>query len=472
MALATQCAEHERKLEILLAQRDAEALDALRLLDLQYRRQQSNAADDHRKEAGRSTAIAKAIITSEDTVTLQAAVTADGKLNTGADASAVGNNTRREDASARKASMTNPTATTKAAPLRTKRDMRPSTAITMPVEGGGRPEKEQEGGASPAATSALIPVLLSGGESSPIATATTPGEDTAASKTNTRRSRLGSSRSSAASRASKARRKSAVKAAAGARDAALREATEESNRLGEVLPPTEGGDGGARSPPPTTRRSFEKSYSVDRNESGDGREVRGRGARSSFELGGDLSGYNANDWDSSNRGSISPASSNGTRTAAVTRRRGEISAIGDANADKQGQQAVTIAPAWTVGNATVSSFGRSPVAERGSAAILGYVGSDGFTSAAPLLGVDDNNAYTVSGDGSGFIVLGGGEERTAPGLTATERRYRGELEAMRARVRELEGMMEFRLEERERVYRRKLRAAVTECRSIRVSKLS
>lgn len=50
----------------------------------------------------------------------------------------------------------------------------------------------------------------------------------------------------------------------------------------------------------------------------------------------------------------------------------------------------------------------------------------------------------------------------------TEKRYKTELEALRGRVWELEGMVGGRLEERERVYRRKLRAAVAECRSSRV----
>lgn len=50
----------------------------------------------------------------------------------------------------------------------------------------------------------------------------------------------------------------------------------------------------------------------------------------------------------------------------------------------------------------------------------------------------------------------------------TEGRYKRELEALRGRVWELEGMVGGRLEERERLYRRKLRAAVAECRSSRV----
>lgn len=50
----------------------------------------------------------------------------------------------------------------------------------------------------------------------------------------------------------------------------------------------------------------------------------------------------------------------------------------------------------------------------------------------------------------------------------TEKRYKTELEALGGRVWELEGMVGGRLEERERVYRRKLRAAVAECRSSRV----
>lgn len=61
------------------------------------------------------------------------------------------------------------------------------------------------------------------------------------------------------------------------------------------------------------------------------------------------------------------------------------------------------------------------------------------------------------------------EELGGGGLTATEKRYRRELEELRSTVRELEGMLESRLEERERGYRRKLRAAVSECRSLRVS---
>lgn len=54
------------------------------------------------------------------------------------------------------------------------------------------------------------------------------------------------------------------------------------------------------------------------------------------------------------------------------------------------------------------------------------------------------------------------------GLMLTERRYRKELKTLQARVQEVEGMMGQRLGERERLYRRKLRAAVSECRTLRV----
>lgn len=57
------------------------------------------------------------------------------------------------------------------------------------------------------------------------------------------------------------------------------------------------------------------------------------------------------------------------------------------------------------------------------------------------------------------------------GLTVTERRYRKELKILQARVQEVEGRMGERLEERERLYRRKLRAAVSECRTLRVRRL-
>lgn len=56
-------------------------------------------------------------------------------------------------------------------------------------------------------------------------------------------------------------------------------------------------------------------------------------------------------------------------------------------------------------------------------------------------------------------------------LTLTERRYRKELKTLQARVQEMEGRMGERLEERERMYRRKLRAAVSECRTLRVRRL-
>lgn len=79
-----------------------------------------------------------------------------------------------------------------------------------------------------------------------------------------------------------------------------------------------------------------------------------------------------------------------------------------------------------------------------------------------------SNAGASPGPGSaagrGVVVGSSGGE----GLTVTEERYKGELEVLRSRVREVEGMMETRLEDRARVYRRKLRAAVTECRSARV----
>lgn len=66
------------------------------------------------------------------------------------------------------------------------------------------------------------------------------------------------------------------------------------------------------------------------------------------------------------------------------------------------------------------------------------------------------------------LVPGAGSGTAATGLTVREERYKRELEGLRTRVRELEGMMEGRLEERERAYHRKLRAAVAECRSLKV----
>lgn len=85
----------------------------------------------------------------------------------------------------------------------------------------------------------------------------------------------------------------------------------------------------------------------------------------------------------------------------------------------------------------------------------------GNESAESRTGVD-GNVLTARVSNNGTAV--------GNGLTAREERYKRELEGLRTRVRELEGMMESRLEEREGMYRRKLRAAVAEYRTVKVSR--
>lgn len=106
------------------------------------------------------------------------------------------------------------------------------------------------------------------------------------------------------------------------------------------------------------------------------------------------------------------------------------------------------APSWTVGqDSSPSSTGRQKESPRRSSQNSGDAGRAG---------------------GVGLSVAGAGAGSPTTGLTVREERYKRELEGLRTRVRELEGMMECRLEERERAYRRKLRAAVAECRSLKV----
>ncbi|CAM9306431.1 unnamed protein product [Ectocarpus sp. 12 AP-2014] len=102
-------------------------------------------------------------------------------------------------------------------------------------------------------------------------------------------------------------------------------------------------------------------------------------------------------------------------------------------------------------------------------------GGGGGDDLAAVLRVSADAGGGGGGGGSGGEIghrepEPGGADDADPGLTDTEKRYKRELEALRGRVWELEGMVGGRLEERERAYRRKLRAAVAECRSSRVRK--
>lgn len=280
-ALAKQSAEHERRLEAALAGRDAEALEALRMLDAQHRGAESQNGS---------------------------VPVFDGAANV--------------RSGSRTSSVTQESGGK-------KRDRR------CP-----RPISDSAGG-----------VARQTLDSTPVSAVS-------------RRSRS----------ASKTAASDAVRSAAAARDAALREAKEESDRVGDPMSSSPGGSELSSPSPPSTAKEF-TSAAVAVVGSDYGRLDGSPTPTTSGRLIGAI-GYGA---------PITP---------------------------------VEHAPFWTVGNGSASARNRA--------------------------------------------------EAEAEGLTATEQRYRRELETLRTRVRELEGMMEGRLEDRERLYRRKLRAAVSECRVLRV----
>lgn len=71
MALASQRAEHERQLEAALAARDAEALEALRLLDARHRRSSVNATTASTAESGSTWPSSAVPATSNSTATAE-----------------------------------------------------------------------------------------------------------------------------------------------------------------------------------------------------------------------------------------------------------------------------------------------------------------------------------------------------------------------------------------------------------------
>lgn len=240
----------------------------------------------------------------------------------------------------------------------------------------------------------------------------------------------------------------AAAAAVAARDAALREAKEESDRLGEVVSSPGGSEQSWPSPLPTM------TGLVIGGSGGTTGGGYGSPYRRYMGVGG---GGSSPDSTASGRLSLSVASDSHLETTPTGR-----------------------APVWTVGS------GHAVVAAAGDAAGNGAArtgtpstpfqtrASDGSPAGVTRIGGRDWRVAVRSDAGAGprsgsaarggVVVQSSGRE----GLTVTEERYKGELEVLRSRVREVEGMMESRLEDRERVYRRKLRAAVAECRTSRV----
>ncbi|CAM9518418.1 unnamed protein product [Ectocarpus fasciculatus] len=215
----------------------------------------------------------------------------------------------------------------------------------------------------------------------------------------------------------------AIRSAAAARAEALREATEESHRLEEAMssspspsPSSVRGDPGrwyVAAPPRPVRKKTEVPVTGDGN--GDGSNSSGL----SYDDGGG-SRYLPQQHGGEDAGA--PGGSGTPRSGRRLRRRREASADGRGGDDDV-------------------------------AAVL-RVSADAGGGGGGEIG--DREPET------------GGADDADPGLTDTEKRYKRELEALRGRVWELEGMVGGRLEERERAYRRKLRAAVAECRSSRV----
>lgn len=226
------------------------------------------------------------------------------------------------------------------------------------------------------------------------------------------------------------RTSAAIRAATAARDSALREAKAESVRLEEVMSSPGGSETSSPSQPSTDRSPLAAD--------GDG------GVGSEYG-----ESYRANGG--------SPKSAPNVRFVTYT----PLETPREA------------APAWTVGNGpgatndavVVANVSSTPLHSRASNGAPGERAEVGDEDWPAELRV---GAHTGGGSTAGGAVAGGTESATGTGLTVTEQRYRRELEALRSRVRELEGMMESRREERERVYRRKLRAAVAECGSLRV----
>lgn len=396
-ALAAQSAEHERRLEAALAARDAEALEALRLLDEEHRNSRRLANGRAGSSASSSSSSASASLNNDIAPQRKDELVVSGGGDAIVPATALGSAVYVDTPGAKK--------------RRERHRARPSSAA------------RSSSGKAHAVPARRPREVAAGAIGVPAITDATAV---------------------------------AIKSAAAARDQALREAREESDRLEEAL------SSGCSEP-----------FSSPQSSTGTAATVTARSdAAESMEyfpydnLAGTLTG-SPGGAGISGVAAPTPGVSPGASPQGDDRRARylDTSAVAAAAA-----AAASHAPAWTVG-----AF--SPVRyEENVGNTPGQV-EDAAVAADEPAGISGGGgrpaALRSSGNGGGgSTVVAAGEDQAGvgggAGLTKREQRYRRELWGLRGRVRELEGMMERRMDDRERVYRGKLRAAVAECRSLKV----
>ena len=440
-ALASQRAQHESQLEAKLAERDAEALEALRLLDARHRA--TAAAIANRIGGGSRTLSGASGAASTSEVGEDAGARENG--NGGGDVGVGGGG--GVDSGGGDGGRDGGRGSGVGSRHRQRRRRSPMpSASASGLQNGARQERggdeaRREGAAlsRQSAPQGNSTVEVDGRRlrsRSRARRALEPAEEGGAREgagVATRTFRSASIAASAGATAS-----AAAAAAVTARDNALREAKEESERLGEVISSPGGSDQSWPSPVPAMT----------------GLAIGGGGGAAGLDYGSPYRRYDGNgssgspDSTTSGRLALSVACEPLLETTPARR-----------------------APVWTVGSGTAMAPAASDRASTSSTPAQTRA-----SSGSPMGGVREGDwRVAVRSDagasaGLGSTAGGGGVVGSSgAGLTVTEERYRGELEVLRSRVREVEGMMETRMEDRARVYRRKLRAAVTECRTLRVS---
>ena len=443
-ALASQSAHHESQLEAKLAERDAEALEALRLLDARHRaaavanRNSNDSQNQNQSGAFSIVGMPDAASTSE--VGEKAGALDSGGGGGGGGDGGGGDESRVGDGG------DGGSGSIRSKRHRQRRQTPMVSTSASSLQNGARQDGggEEDGGE----------VAASSRRSAPPASSKKKKKNADVRRLRSRsRSRRASDPAAGAGTgaviqttrsASAAASATAAVAAVAARDAALREAKEESDRLGEVVSSPGGSEQSWPSPLPTMTGLV----------IGGGGGTTGGGYGSPYRRYIGVGG-----------GGSSPDSTASGRLA--------LSVAGDSHLETT---PTGRAPVWTVGSGdavvpavgngaggagTPSTSFQTRASDGSLAGVRGVGGRDWRVAARSDAGAGPRSGSSAGG---GVVVESSGRE----GLTVTEERYKGELEVLRSRVREVEGMMESRLEDRARVYRRKLRAAVAECRTSRV----
>lgn len=425
-SLAAERAEHARRLQAAMAERDAEALEALQILDAQHRGAKASLASRLRSRT-RSRVHRNGSLTTLTTIE-------PGK---GVETQKHGDHRRKSHPAYRPDSAVDD----KSRLLREVGDQKP---------GGSRRRgrKQQQHPRQPiASVDDFSSNNLAGSPTTSAASAPTSGA-------------RGAPTGDAAVVAE------AIRSAMSARDAALQEAKEQSDRLEDALS-NEGATSEVSSTQPSATVS-ETPSSGNKASSG-GKSRRRSGGTST---------------------SGSPGSMASRRLTVFNVAAADGSPSGTVDEDSV---MMASAPAWTIGSDLSDIAAESAAVVHGDTdgevVILSsekqrgddWVSTRGIGGGAGVAANGDLPAVLrVSADAGGGVAAGadngrdGGASHAAgdlhrvPGLTVTEARYQSELEGCRTRVRELEGMMDGRLHEKERMYRRKLRAAVAEFRTSKV----